>query len=164
MKALLLLALSLVGLVSCITPMDTYSDPMYSSGGGGGYYGAGSSGFMSSGVGFGGGPGYYGGGPGYYGGGAGCYTCQVCRRSPCACSRRSVAPCYTGGNRVHDDHHDDHDRSPRRSTSSRSNSSSSEQKYYFSGTPRRGQGVPEGNHTREWFKERGYQLDKLRKR
>jgi hypothetical protein len=157
----------LCGLCSCVgMPMDAYSDPGPTAGGGyydGGSYGSSSygtgaysayspsysprpySGSLSTGYGWGGG----------YGGGY-AVGCAVCRQRVCCCAanRGRVASRH--------DHDDDHcEVPPRRSSSSSSNSSDS--KWRYSGSVRGGDSKPVGNHSREWYKERGYDVSKLRK-
>jgi hypothetical protein len=144
----------LLSFVSCVTgPMDTYPSGGYSSGGYSGPYN-GNGGYYSD-------PyanrPYYGSMTTGYGWGGGGYgICNVCRSNPCRCGSRST---------VH--HHDDHcDLPQRRSSSSRSSSSrssSSDSLWRYSGSVGRGDTKPEGNHTREWYKERGYDLSKLKK-
>ncbi len=148
-------------LASCMV----YDDPYY--GGYGGGYGDGyvSSSYQST-------PYYnrpsYGGGyynrP-YYGGGYHGYTCSRCRRNPCCCPRNGG---YYGHN--HDDHDRDHrssSGSSKKTSSSSSNRSPSGQLkneqgnllYRYSGG---GRGAPEGNHTKDWYAQRGYDLKKLK--
>jgi len=157
-------ALATLFLASCMV----YDDPYYGGGYGGGY----SSGYTSSyqstpyysrpsyGSSYYNRP-YYGSG---YGGGYGSYSCSRCRRNPCSC--RSSSSHYG-----HD--HDDHDHYRRSSSSSSRSSSSSSNRsasgqlkndkgnllYRYSGS---GRGAPEGNHTKDWYAERGYDPKKLK--
>lgn len=134
--------------------MDTYPSGGYSSGGynsgynNGGYY---SDPYANR-------P-YYGSVTTGYGWGGGNYSvCQVCRRNPCCCA-------------AHAHHHDEHNHaSQSRSSSSRGNSSSNNRSsssndslWRYSGSVGRGDTKPEGNHTRDWYKERGYDVSKLKK-
>jgi hypothetical protein len=172
---------ALFSFVACVgMPMNTYSEPRAT---GGSYYDDdGYSGSTSSSGYYGGnnygGNSYYGGGynrpttfihsgygygSGYYGGGVG--VCTVCRRSPCRCARTTTTS----------HHHDDHcdvrgntGRSPSRQSSHNHGRSSSDDKkddtkWRYRGSAPAGKPKPEGNHTREWFKDRGYSLKKLQK-
>ena len=71
-------------------------------------------------------------------------VCNTCHHNPCTCSHHSGAA-----------HHDDDDHR-------HSSSSSNDNKYHYSGSVGRGDTKPEGNHTREWYKEHGYSLHNLR--
>jgi hypothetical protein len=167
----LFVVLTLLGLSSCVMPGDTFADPMPGSGG---YYGGGgNSGFIGSGLCYGGG-GFGGGGYGYnngygYGGGPfiGARGCPSCRRNPCICGNNRYFTGRSNSNNcdVHD--HDDHNRSRSsstgRSSSSRSSSSNDDQLFRYRGSVSRGDTKPVGNHTREWYKDRGYSLKNLEK-
>jgi hypothetical protein len=146
--------LAVFTLASCVA----LDDPYY------GGYGSGYSGYSSS---------YYQSSPshydrpvyggGYYNrpyyGGSG-YACSRCRRNPCACS--------------HGQSHYGHDHDYRRSSSSSSSSRSSSSNRSASGQLKNekgnllyrysggGRGAPEGNHTKDWYSERGYDLKKLK--
>jgi hypothetical protein len=179
MKNLLLRTLAafaaLFGLASCVgipLPMDAYSDPgptrggYYDSSSSSGYYDDGS--YYS--------PSYsrpstfYGGGLSTgYGYGRGSYgVCSTCRRSPCCCSNgRTTYRNYDQHSSHHDTHsatgHDDHRHGTTRKSSSSGSSNSSDTKWRYSGSAPRGSSKPQGNHSREWFKDRGYSLKKLQK-
>ena len=152
----------LLSFVSCVTgPMDTYPSGGYSSGG----YSNGYNGYNGSGD-------YYsdpyanrryqGSMTTGYGWGGGSYgICNVCRSNPCRCGARNTTQ----------HHHDDHcdlpqsrsSSSSRNSSSNRSSSSNSDSLWRYSGSVGRGDTKPEGNHSREWYKERGYDVSKLKK-
>lgn len=141
---LVLGSLAVLLLSNCVALDDPYYGGNYSSGYSGNYY--------NSAPYYGGGyynrP-YYGGG--YYGGG------------------------YYGHNdRDHDDHYGhDHGDDHQKSSSSRSSSSSSSNRsasgqlkndkgnlLYQYGSSKKG--APEGNHTKDWYAQRGYDLDKIK--
>jgi hypothetical protein len=157
-------------LTQCVVPEDPYYSGGFQSSSPA-YYTRPSTGFFGS-------PGYFG-DPGYFGGtgfGFNHRLCSVCRRNPCCCRSNGghnhpTRPAFRA-----DDHRDhDHDRSRGvvasmngRSSSSRSSSSSSSSQrrdsdgdklYRYSSRDR---DMPQGNHTREWYKDRGYDMGKLR--
>ena len=170
MKTSLRLLLSLTAallLTNCVALDDPYYGGSYSSGyttsypSGGGYYNGPD--YYDSRPYYSGGGGYYN-RPSYYGGSS--YVCPRCHRNPCSCG-------YRGGSSGHYDHdhdHDDYRRSNsnnKSSSSSNGNRSTSGQKkdssgglLYKYGSSRNG--APEGNHTKDWYAERGYDLKKLK--
>lgn len=153
-------ALAALFLASCVA----YDDPYY-----GGYSGGYSSSYYQSTPSYGSsyysrpsyGSSYY--NRPYYGGGYSSYTCSRCRRNPCSCSRGS----HYGHSHHDHDHYRRSSSSSSRSSSSSSNRSPSGQLkndkgnllYRYSGG---GRGAPEGNHTKDWYSERGYDLKKLK--
>jgi hypothetical protein len=152
---LLFFALCASLLTSCIA-VDPYAGGNYSSGSS---YGDSDDGYYDrsynrpSSYGYGGG-GYqsstYG-----YGSGYGNRSCSVCGYNPCRCAQHS-----NHGHTTHrapvvceDDHHDNR-------SSSRSSSSRKDDTFIYKGSERN---APEGRHSRDWYKERGYSLKKLEK-
>ncbi len=163
MKTLLLPLLTVVALALCLTSCVPLDDPYFAGGGGGGYS-SGSTGYARSYSDYGGSSSqrYYNDDGHNHGGSYGSHQphgyvssgygyssssrlCSVCRRNPCVCRQ----------------HNDNHGSSGNHS-SSHSNNSSDEKKYEYRGSVGRGDSKPEGNHTRDWYKERGYPLKNLR--
>lgn len=167
---------ALMLLTQCVAWDDPYYGGGYSSGYSSSYY-DGPSYYSSPSYG-----GYYGGGyysrPRPYYGYNSSFLCPTCRRNPCCCRNHSSHSHSSSNNSSH------HHSASRSSSSSRdrdigligrgfgqttrsSSSSSSSQRrdsdgdklYRYSS---RDKDMPKGNHSKDWYKDRGYDLKKLR--
>ena len=190
--SLIAASIAAIALTSCVMPMDEYPSGGFSSGGGGYSSGGYSSysptpSYYSSPTYVDNDFYYYDGGsyPSYYRPSYGSYTagysyyrgsssCPICHRSPCGGHSGRSNSWRSPSSSSHHDHHDDHryvSPTPSRSIFSRSNdhddhrssSSNSKTEYRYSGSVQGGRDKPQGEHSKDWYKARGYDLSKLKK-
>jgi hypothetical protein len=175
MKTLLLSLASIIVLVFSLTSCVPLDDP-YFAGGGGGYdsgpsysqrsyssYGNSSSRYYGDNDDYGYGNSYggsrYNNRPhGYVSSGYGYSSshsslCPICHHSPCSCSHsHNDTHYYSSG----------HSEPQTHSHSSSNDHDSDDKKYRYSGRVSGSASKPEGNHSREWYKDHGYPLKNLR--
>ncbi len=88
-------------------------------------------------------------------------VCSRCGYNPCRCNRSSSSYYSRYGHGRHDDHDHDHDRNYSSSSRDDRNKRSDNDYRISSGSVRSSQTKPTGYHSPDWYRERGYDLNKL---